>query len=228
MTAASKGARRRRGVILGCSFEAVDEARDAVGDFVARYNAEWRVVKNALPPVRCDQTSREARPRSTIRCPERRGRYSFAALALVLGTVWWLKQSHASDGAVAGGAAGALVASMVGLVVLSGQFRSMRPVRFVVIAEGGGLVIADAVGQRLGDTREGSLTAQRAMWVDHVRNRYVNRPAVILALRGHPVGGVVLGSRAIDAKLPQLSPALCVERTLDEAMFRACDLAARG
>lgn len=151
-----------------------------------------------------------------------------SALAFVIGTAWWLTQARASDGAVAGGVVGALVVSMVALVVLSGWLRSMRPVRFVVGAEGGGLVIADASGQRLGDTRDGSLTVQRAMWVDYVRNRYVNRPAVVLALRGQPVGGVVLGSRAIDATLPQLSPALCIERTLDEALFRAYDAAARG
>ena len=152
----------------------------------------------------------------------------FSALALVLGTAAWLKQSHASDGAVAGGVGGALIISMVGLVVLSGRLGSMRPLRFVVGAEGGALVLADASGRRLGDTREGSLTVQRAMWVDYVRNRYVNRPAVILALRGQPVGGVVLGSRAIDAALPTLSPDLCIERTLDEALFRACDATARG
>lgn len=152
----------------------------------------------------------------------------FSALALTLGTVWWLKSSHASDGAVAGGAVGALVVSMVALVVAAGQLQSMRPVRFVVGAEAGALVLSDAAGQRVGDTRDGSLAVQRAIWVDYVRNRYVNRPAVILALRGQPVGGVVLGSRATDAKLPTLSADLCVERTLDEAVFRACDAAARG
>jgi hypothetical protein len=31
--------------MLGRAFETVDEVHGAVGDFVARYNAEWRVEK---------------------------------------------------------------------------------------------------------------------------------------------------------------------------------------
>ncbi|MFO0624081.1 MAG: hypothetical protein U0325_00575 [Polyangiales bacterium] len=153
---------------------------------------------------------------------------SVSTLLLLVGGVVSLKQSGASDGAVAMGAVGGLVVAMVLLVVVSGRLSAMRPLRFVLTAEGPSVVLVSPAGQRLGDARDGSLTVHRATWVDVVKQRVVNRPALVFVLRGQPVGGLVLGGRVAAEPAPALPTALPQARTRDAAEFQHCASLARG
>ena len=66
-------------LVHGRVFQMIDEVRDAVREFVARYNAEWLIEKNGyLSPLDAraaylDPTS--SAPHSATPCPESRVRY---------------------------------------------------------------------------------------------------------------------------------------------------------
>lgn len=151
-----------------------------------------------------------------------------SSLLFVAGTAVALKQSGAPDSTLALGAVGALVAVMALLVVVSGRLSAMRPLRFVLTADGPAVVLVGPDGQRLGDSRDGSLTVHRATWADVVKQRVVSRPALVFALRGEPVGGLVLAGRVAGAPAPALPPGLPQARTLEVSEYQRCEAHARG
>jgi transposase InsO family protein len=67
-------------IIHGRVFQTIDELREAVRDFVARYNAEWLVEKNGYSapstPARRISTPTSGAPHSVTACPGNRVRYS--------------------------------------------------------------------------------------------------------------------------------------------------------
>ena len=68
-------------IVHGRIYQTIDEVRDAVRDFVARYNAGWLIEKNGLrSPVRCQSSVAsgcyEGRRLTAIFCPKNRARYT--------------------------------------------------------------------------------------------------------------------------------------------------------
>ena len=68
-------------IVYGRIFQTVDEVRDAVRAFAARYNAEWLIEKNGhrspttLAPL--GMTSLSGAPHKPTACPKNRVRYSW-------------------------------------------------------------------------------------------------------------------------------------------------------
>lgn len=140
----------------------------------------------------------------------------------VVATVGGLVAMHMSDGVIALGACGALLAAVVALLMLSNFFESQQKVEFILEESGQGMLLRSAAGEVLAQSSDGSLTLHHATHTDYVRKKFVLRAVVRVASRGTSVGFVLYrGSRVVPQRAPAVDPKLPHATTISDAQFSA-------